>query len=155
MSEQVFTDSALSEVTKSFLNQFKEADGTYKYMDAIDMMMPKSSRHVIIDYNDLYDTPEIQTIFTENPDRMFDAFARAIMEILQIRFPEYAESIQDEIRARLINFPSEKSLREITASTVGKIISVSGMVVRASEVKPFAEEMVFTCGNGHLSLIHI
>ena len=145
----VFTDSALSDLTKDFLNRFKDADGSYKYVDAIDEMMPKASKHIIVDYNDLYEVQEIQAVFAENPDRIFDAFSRAIKEALQTRFPDYAEAIKDEVRVRLINYPSERSLRQINADTIGRITSVSGMVVRASEVKPLAKELVFVCPDGH------
>jgi replicative DNA helicase Mcm len=131
-----FTDSALSDRVKDFLIRFKDKHGTYRYVEAIDEMMPKHSKYIIIDYNDLVSVPEIEIIFSQSPDRLFDAFSRAIKEALQTRFPDYAEKIKDEVRARLINYPLERSLRKINAETIGKITSVSGMVVRASEVKP-------------------
>jgi replicative DNA helicase Mcm len=144
-----FTDSALSDKVKEFLTRFKDRNGNYKYVDAIDEMMPKNAKYIIVDYNDLVIEPQIEVIFSQNPDRLFDAFGRAIKEALQTRFPEYAEKIKDEVRVRLINFPLERSLRQITAETIGKITSVSGMVVRASEVKPLAKELVFVCPDDH------
>ncbi|MBA4453360.1 MAG: minichromosome maintenance protein MCM, partial [Nitrosopumilaceae archaeon] len=144
-----FTDSALSDKVKEFLTRFKDGHGEYKYVDAIDQMMPKNAKYIIVDYNDLVVEPEIERMFSENPDRIFDAFSRAIKEALQIRFPEYAEKIKDEVRVRLINYPLERSLRQINAETIGNITSVSGMIVRASEVKPLAKELVFVCPDEH------
>ena len=144
-----FTDSALSDKVKEFLTRFKDKDGNYKYVDAIDEMMPKNSKHIIVDYNDLVFEPEIEILFSENPDRIFEAFSRAIKEALQTRFPDYAEKIKDEIRVRLVNYPLERSLRQINAETIGNITSVSGMVVRASEVKPLAKELTYVCPDGH------
>jgi replicative DNA helicase Mcm len=144
-----FTDSALSDKVKEFLTRFKDRDGNYKYVDAIDEMMPKNAKYIIVDYNDLVVEPQIEVIFSKSPDRLFDAFGRAIKEALQTRFPEYAEKIKDEVRVRLVNFPLERSLRQITAETIGKITSVSGMVVRASEVKPLAKELIFMCPDEH------
>ena len=144
-----FTDSALSDKVKEFLTRFKDRQGNYKYVDAIDEMMPKNAKFIIVDYNDLVIEPEIEVIFSKNPDRIFDAFSRAIKEALQTRFPDYAEKIKDEVRVRLINFPLERSLRQINAETIGHITSVSGMVVRASEVKPLAKELVFVCPDEH------
>jgi len=148
-----FTDSALSDKVKEFLTRYKDKNGIYRYVEAIDEMMPKNAKYIIIDYNDLVLEPEIEIIFSQNPDRLFDAFSRAIKEALQTRFPDYAEKIKDEVRARLINFPLERSLRQITAETIGHIISVSGMVVRASEVKPLAKELVFVCPDDHTTKI--
>ena len=76
--KSTFTDSALSDKVKDFLNRFKDKNGHYKYVEEIDEMMPKNSKHIIVDYNDLIIEPEIISIFNENPDRIFDAFSRAI-----------------------------------------------------------------------------
>jgi Predicted ATPase involved in replication control, Cdc46/Mcm family len=148
-----FTDSALSDKVKDFLVRFKDKNGIYKYVEEIDEMMPKNAKYIIVDYNDLVTEPEIEIIFSENPDRLFDAFSRAIKEALQTRFPDYAEKIKDEFRARLINFPLERSLRQINAETIGHITSVSGMVVRASEVKPLAKELIFVCADEHTTKV--
>jgi len=144
-----FTESALSDRVKDFLIRFKDKTGSYKYVEQIDEMMPKSAKYIIVDYNDLVVEPEIEIIFTTDPDRILNAFSRAIKEALQTRFPDYAEKIKDEVRVRLVNYPLQRSLRQINAETIGNIASVSGMVVRASEVKPLAKELVFVCPDDH------
>lgn len=144
-----FTESALSDRVKDFLIRFKDKSGSYKYVEQIDEMMPKSAKYIIVDYNDLVVEPEIEIIFTTDPDIILNAFSRAIKEALQTRFPDYAEKIKDEVRVRLVNYPLQRSLRQINAETIGNIASVSGMVVRASEVKPLAKELVFVCPDGH------
>ena len=144
-----FTESALSDKVKEFLTRFKDKNGNYKYVEQIDEMMPKNAKFIIVDYNDLVVEPEIEIIFTVDPDRILNAFSRAIKEALQTRFPDYAEKIKDEVRVRLINYPLQRSLRQINAETIGNITSVSGMVVRASEVKPLAKELVFVCPDEH------
>ena len=128
------------------MTRFKDTNGEYKYVQEIDDDAKEFKIHYR-DYNDLIIEPEIVAIFSENPDRIFDAFSRAIKEALQTRFPDYAEKIKDEVRVRLINYPSERSLRQINADTIGAITSVSGMVVRASEVKPLAKELTFGCSD--------
>ena len=144
-----FTESALSDKVKEFLTRFKDKFGSYKYLEQIDEMMPKSAKFIIVDYNDLVVEPEIEIIFSTDPDRILNAFSRAIKEALQTRFPDYAEKIKDEVRVRLVNYPLQRSLRQINAETIGNITSVSGMVVRASEVKPLAKELVFVCPDEH------
>ena len=144
-----FTESALSDKVKEFLTRFKDKFGSYKYVEQIDEMMPKSAKFIIVAYNDLVVEPEIEIIFSTDPDRILNAFSRAIKEALQTRFPDYAEKIKDEVRVRLVNYPLQRSLRQINAETIGNITSVSGMVVRASEVKPLAKELVFVCPDEH------
>ncbi len=73
-----FTDSALSDKVKEFLTRFKDKSGIYKYVEAIDEMMPRNAKYIVVDYNDLVFEPEIVNIFSQNPDRIFDAFSIAI-----------------------------------------------------------------------------
>ena len=144
-----FTESALSDRVKDFLTRFKDKFGNYKYVEQIDEMMPKNSKYILVDYNDLVVEPELERIFSEDPDRILNAFSRAIKEALQTRFSDYAEKIKDEVRVRLVNYPSQRSLRQINSETIGFITSVSGMVVRSSEVKPLAKELIFVCPDEH------
>ena len=149
MSLETQTPSALSDYVKNFLMQFKDKSGAYRYVDEIDKMMSSNSKSINIDYNDLVSHPEIESAFNEKPDEILDAFSRAIKEILQQRFAKYAKKIEHEIRARIGNYPVQRSLRQINAEVIGKMTSVSGMVLRASEVKPLAKELVFICPEGH------
>ena len=71
--------------------------------------------------------------------------------ILEERFPDYASKISDGIRVRIANYPIQRSLRQINAEVIGKMTSVSGMVVRASEVKPLARNVVYKCPEGHVT----
>ena len=146
---EIKTKSALSDEVKEFLKQYKDKHGSFTYVEQIDQMMPKNSRYIVIDYNDLVSHPHTEKKFNENPDEILTAFSRAIKEILQERFPQYAAKIKDEIRARIINYPVQRSLRQINAEIINKMTSVSGMLVRSSEIKPLAKEITYKCSNNH------
>ena len=149
--ESLSTSSALSDKVKEFLTQFKDATGSFSYVEQIDQMMSKHSKYIVVDYNDLVLFPVIESHFNENPDQILDAFSRAIKEILKERFPDYAEKIKHDIRARIANFPVQRSLRQINSEIITKMTSVSGMVVRSSEVKPLAKEVTYKCLDKHIS----
>ena len=150
-TEESLTKSALSDKVKEFLTQFKDATGSFSYVEQIDQMMSKHSKYIVVDYNDLVLFPVIESHFNENPDQILDAFSRAIKEILKERFPDYAEKIKHDIRARIANFPVQRSLRQINSEIITKMTSVSGMVVRSSEVKPLAKEVTYKCLDKHIS----
>jgi len=150
-TEESLTKSALSDKVKEFLTQFKDATGSFSYVEQIDQMMSKHSKYIVVDYNDLVLFPVIESHFNENPDQILDAFSRAIKEILKERFPDYAEKIKHDIRARIANFPVQRSLRQINSEIITKMTSVSGMVVRSSEVKPLAKEVTYMCLDKHTS----
>ena len=149
--ESLSTTSALSDKIKEFLTQFKDATGSFSYVEQIDQMMSKHSKYIVVDYNDLVLFPVIESHFNEDPDQILDAFSRAIKEILKERFPDYAEKIKHDIRARIANFPVQRSLRQINSEIITKMTSVSGMVVRSSEVKPLAKEVTYKCLDKHIS----
>ena len=150
-TEESLTPSALSDKVKVFLTQFKDTTGSFSYVEQIDQMMPKRAKHITVDYNDLVSVPVIESKFMDSPDEILDAFSKAIEEILKERFPDYAEKIKHEIRARIANFPVQRSLRQINSEVITKMTSVSGMVVRASEVKPLAKEVTYQCLDKHIS----
>jgi replicative DNA helicase Mcm len=112
-------------------------------------MMAKKIQYIVVDYNDLVSYPEIEAVFNTDPDDILRAFGGAIKDILKERFPQYAEKIRLDIRVRISNYPVQRSLREINAEVIGKMLSVSGMVVRSSEIKPLAKELVYHCPEGH------
>jgi len=151
-AEELQTESALADKVKEFLTQYKDSTGSFSYVEQIDQMMPKHAKYIVVDFNDLVSVPLIESKFVESPDEILHAFSRAIKEILQERFPEYARKIEHEIRARIANFPADRSLRQINSEVITKMISVSGMVVRASEVKPLAKEVTYKCLDKHISV---
>ena len=150
-AEESQTESALADKVKEFLTQFKDPTGSFSYVEQIDQMMPKRAKYIVVDFNDLVSVPFIESKFVESPDEILNAFSRAIKEILQERFPEYARKIEHDIRARIANFPAERSLRQINSEVITKMTSVFGMVVRASEVKPLAKELTYKCLDKHIS----
>ena len=151
-AEGVHTKSALADKVREFLTQFKDSTGSFSYVEQIDQMVVKQVTYIVVDFNDLVSVPVIEEKFRESPDEILVAFRYAIHEMLKERNPEYAEKIQHDIRARIANFPDERSLRQINSEVITKLISVSGMVVRASEVKPLAKEVTYKCLDKHKSV---
>jgi replicative DNA helicase Mcm len=146
--QQQQTLSALSNDLESFLRSFKDRAGNYKYFDKINNMIATSSTFVAIDYIDFDGfNPILAKDITHNPDEMLTAFNEAVVSILSEIHPEYAEEIRDHIRVRIGNYAVQKGLRDINADVINKLLGVSGMVVRSSEVKPFGKKIAYRCLN--------
>lgn len=153
MTLETQTQSALIDQIQGFLASFKDKSGSFRYVEEIDQMMAKQARYIVVDYNDVVSQKDIEVKFNVEPDAVLHAFSRAVKNILEERFPDYAQRVSDDIRVRIANYPIQRSLRQINAEVIGKMASVSGMVVRASEVKPLAKNMVYKCPEGHLTEI--
>ena len=146
--QQQQTISALSNELELFLRSFKDRTGDYKYFDKINNMIATSSAYITVDYID-FDSfnPSLAKDITHKPDEMFDAFNEAVISILSEIHPEYAGEIKDNIRVRIGNYAVQKGLRDINADVINKLLGVSGMVVRSSEVKPFGKKIAYRCLN--------
>src|SRR4029078_5738703 len=145
MAEQQ-TASALANELERFLRSFKNREGSYKYFEKINDMMSLNSTSIIVDYID-FDifNPDFAKQITHNPDEIFVGFNQAILSILSEIHIDYATEIRDKLRVRIGNYTVQKGLREISADVIDKLIGVSGMVVRSSEVKPLARKIGYRC----------
>src|SRR5689334_18477563 len=145
MAEQQ-TASALANELERFLRSFKNREGSYKYFEKINDMMSLNSTSIIVDYID-FDifNPDFAKQITHNPDEIFMGFNQAILSILSEIHIDYATEIRDKLRVRIGNYTVQKGLREISADVIDKLIGVSGMVVRSSEVKPLARKIGYRC----------
>ncbi|HEX6282676.1 MAG TPA: minichromosome maintenance protein MCM [Nitrososphaera sp.] len=147
MSEQQ-TAAALANDLEKFLKAFKDRDSNYKYFDKINNMMASGAQSLIVDYIDLDSyNPFLAKEITHKPDEYLEAFNEAVLSILREIHPDYEQEIREKIRVRIGNYTVQKGLREINADLINKLVSISGMVVRSSEVKPLAKKVAYKCMN--------
>ncbi len=147
MAEQQ-TAAALANDLEKFLKAFKDRDGNYRYFERINNMMASSDQSLVVDYIDLDSyNPTLAKEITHKPDEMLAAFDEAVLSILREIHPDYEQEIHDKVRVRIGNYTVSKGLREINADLIDKLVSVSGMVVRSSEVKPLAKKVAYRCVN--------
>ncbi len=147
MTEQQ-TAAALANDLEKFLKAFKDRDGNYKYFDRINGMMALGVPSLVVDYIDLDSySPILAKEITHQPDEYFAAFNEAVLSVLREIHPDYEQEIRDKIRVRIGNYTVQKGLREINADLIDKLVSVSGMVVRSSEIKPLAKKVAYLCTN--------
>ena len=148
MSEQQQTAAALANDLEKFLKAFKDRDSNYKYFDRINNMMASGAQSLIVDYIDLDSyNPLLAKEITHKPDEYLEAFNEAVLSVLHEIHPDYEQEIREKIRVRIGNYTVQKGLREINADLINKLVSISGMVVRSSEVKPLAKKVAYKCTN--------
>jgi replicative DNA helicase Mcm len=147
LSEQQ-TAAALANDLEKFLKSFKDRDRNYKYFDKINNMMASGAQSLIVDYIDLDSyNPILAKEITHKPDEYLEAFNEAALSVLREIHPDYEQEIREKIRVRIGNYTVQKGLREINADLINKLVSISGMVVRSSEVKPLAKKVAYKCMN--------
>lgn len=130
------------------MQAFRDKDGKYRYFDRINDMMAENAQSLSVDYID-FDSynPDLAKLLTHKPDEMLAAFDEAALSILREIHPDYEQEVRDKIKVRIGNYTVSKGLRDINADLIDKLVSVSGMVVRSSEVKPLAKKVAYKCTN--------
>ncbi len=132
---------------ESFFREFRSASGTPVYREKIKQLTVTASRSLIVDFNHLVSfDPELARNTLEHPDRFLPAASHALRTILEESDSEYLEKAE-RVYVRLSNFPEEYyvSLRRLRAEHMGRLIVISGILVRSTEVKPRLVEAVFKC----------
>jgi replicative DNA helicase Mcm len=129
-----------------FLKAFKDRDGNYKYFERINDMMAANAVSLVVDYIDLDSyNPELAKEITHKPDEYLEAFGEAVLSVLREIHSDYEQEIREKIRVRIGNYTVQKGLRQINADLIDKLVGVSGMVVRSSEIKPLAKKVAYHC----------
>ncbi|RMF31167.1 MAG: ATPase [Candidatus Nitrosothermus koennekii] len=142
------------EELEEFLKGFRNKEGRFKYRERIASMKVKDQRYIVIDHHDLVlFNQTIAYKLTNDPDNTLASLKEAVYQVLKITDPDYAEKIKEEIRVRIGNYPIKVPIRNVDASMIGKLVSVAGMVVRASEVKPFLTKLAYRCIKGHSGVV--
>ena len=111
-------------------------------------------RSLLVDFHDLYtfDTDFAEKILS-NPEDYIGYLESAALLKLRIRDPEYAEKVK-RLHIRFRGLPTEIPLRKIGSENIGKLVMVSGIIVRATAVTPFLLKAAFRCNScGELNWI--
>ena len=82
---------------------------------------------------------ELADLLLENPEETLQYFEEAVRQV--------EPDLPPNFRIRVYNLPEDREIRirNLRAEHIGKFISVDGIVVRASEVRPEISKAVFQC----------
>jgi len=110
------------------------------YYNELTNAINESKKSISVDFSilDKFDT-ELADDFLENPEEVLSLAEEAIA---QIDLPG-----EPKLRIRFFNLPEGKQIRirNIRAEHIGRLISVDGIVKRASEIRPEVSEAIFEC----------
>ncbi len=124
---------------------FRELFKTEKYRQRIAKMARDLSTSVVVDFEDIYSmSAEVARALVEQPTAVLAQASVAAKEQLRIEEPEYAEKVR-EVIVRVSRLPDLLPLRKLSSSYIGKLVSIEGIVVRATPVKPMVVNAVFRC----------
>jgi len=116
-----------------------------KYRKRISQMAIAGSTSFIVDFEDLLTTDSaLAKSLLKEPDEYLGHANRAALAQLQIEDPEYAEEVET-VNVRLRGLPETTQLRILGSKHIGKLVTVAGIIVRATPVRPLVMQAAFRC----------
>jgi replicative DNA helicase Mcm len=144
----------LSELFEEFLRTWQDKSGAHKYRDRIAQLAATGEKSVVVDYDDIIQfNTDLGERLLSQPDESLREFKMAAFEVLSTENASYAAQAQKMLTVRIRGITDKIPLRKVNTSHLDKMIAVSGMVVRSSELRPLLTDGAFVCPNGHVTLV--
>ncbi|MHA1245983.1 MAG: minichromosome maintenance protein MCM [Candidatus Thorarchaeota archaeon] len=137
----------LQERIEEFLRSFRDEEGNLVYLPRIQTMSLDRLTSLSVDFQDLvsFDNVFVE-VASKDPDTFLRAANNALVSILELEDPDYVDDMERRaFKFRIVNYTDHIPLRAIRSKHIGRLIHISGIMMRASEVKPLLVEAVFMC----------
>lgn len=139
---------------ETFLKTTTDKNGAYIYREKISSMVSEGKKSLVVDFNDILKfDDEVANAIILRPDDMLTALRSALYETLRTESPVYADSVKNDLTVRIRGIPEQVPLRKVDTSYLERLISVAGMVVRTSELRPLMVEGAFLCPSEHVTYV--
>ena len=132
---------------EEFLRTYKDDQGSLTYWTRVQQMSINDETSIRIDFQDLISFDNVfMALASETPAKFIETINSALVAVLRVEDPDYVSSIDITLfKARITNYSEHVPLRTIRSKHIGKLIRVSGILMRASEVKPLLVQALFQC----------
>ncbi len=132
---------------EEFLRTYKDDQGSLIYWTKVQQMSINDELSLPIDFQDLISFDNVfMALAAEDPSKFIETVNNALVAVLRVEDPDYVSSIDTmSLKARITNYSEHVPLRAIRSKHIGKLVRVSGIMMRASEVKPLLVQAMFQC----------
>ncbi|MCW4008974.1 MAG: minichromosome maintenance protein MCM [Candidatus Bathyarchaeota archaeon] len=129
---------------EGFLSLFKEQ----RYRERIQLLGIRGFSSLTVDFLDVAAySGELADALISQPDVALEQASAAATEQLNVEAYDAAGWLRrhGRVRVRVVNLADSTRLRELGAAHIGRLVSLSGIVVRQTPVRPLVMEAAFRC----------
>jgi replicative DNA helicase Mcm len=142
----------LSEMFEDFLKSVTDRSGNSAYRTKISHMISTEGKSLVVDFGDLLKySGDLANRVLLDPDSSLPAFKTAAFETMRSENALYADRVKGQLSVRIRAISDLVPLRKVDVSYLDKMIAVSGMIVRTSELRPLMTSAAWVCQSGHLT----
>ena len=137
---------------EDFLKTITDRAGDHVYRTKISRLVSTEGKSLSVDFGDLLKyNGDLANRVLLDPDSSLAAFRTAAFETMRSENALYADRVKRELVVRIRGISDQVALRKVDTSHLDKMLSVSGMVVRSSELRPLLTQAAWVCQSGHLT----
>ncbi|MEM0472510.1 MAG: minichromosome maintenance protein MCM [Sulfolobales archaeon] len=115
-----------------FIESVRDKDGSIKYRARVREAIASGSRSVVIDYIDIINfDDELARNVIEKPEELIEIFSEALTNIARTEYILFQGSLSPRFRG----IPQSIAIRELRNEHIGKLVQVSGIVVKMTPPK--------------------
>src|SRR5271157_2519613 len=138
---------------EDFLKSVTDKAGEYEYRNKISQLISTEGKSLTVDFGDLLKyNGDLANRVLLDPDSSLPAFKTAAFETMRSENALYADRVKRELTVRIRGITDQVPLRKVDTSYLDRMLSVSGMVVRTSELRPLMTEAAWVCQSGHITM---
>ncbi|MHA2353530.1 MAG: minichromosome maintenance protein MCM, partial [Candidatus Thorarchaeota archaeon] len=132
---------------EEFLRTYKDEQGTLTYWSRIQQMSINDEISLTVNFQDLVSFDNVfMALAAEDPQKFLEMSDHALISVLRVEDPDYINSLDVSfMKTRFVNYPDHIALRALRSRHIGKLIHISGIMMRASVVKPLLVQAMFLC----------
>ena len=126
-----------------FVTTFKDSKNKPIYLNQINEIIAYRKKSFYVNFADLFSYDQnLATLLINSPKEIIPILEKRIYDYIIEKDPQFQSEISN-IHLRILNVPRTVELRKIRSSDIGKIISVEGILVKATPVKERLSKAVF------------
>ncbi|XP_063694403.1 DNA replication licensing factor mcm4-A-like [Bolinopsis microptera] len=142
------TDVVVTETQEQFrrfLTQYtEEEEGESFYIQRLEELAISEEPYLNISCEHLQQfCPELYRQLVQYPQEVIPTFDQCINEVFQERFSDV--TLQHQIQVRPYNAEKTTNMRKLNPTDIDQLITISGMVIRSSNIIPEMTEAFFLC----------
>ncbi|HME19390.1 MAG TPA: ATPase, partial [Nitrososphaerales archaeon] len=142
----------LSEMFEDFLKSVTDRSGNSVYRTKISNLISTEGKSLVVDFGDLEKySGDLANRVLLDPDSSLPAFKTAAFETMRSENALYADRVKGQLSVRIRAISDLVPLRKVDVSYLEKMIAVSGMIVRTSELRPLMTSAAWVCQSGHMT----
>jgi len=143
----------LSHLFEDFLKESVDRAGAPIYRERISQMISSGEKSLVVDFGDLLRyNDDLANKVLQSPDSALASFRTAAFETMRSENVLYADKVRRDLVVRMRGISDQVPLRKVDTSFLDRMLAVSGMVVRTSELRPLVVDAAWVCPNGHTTI---